>query len=57
MRLFTVTAVAGDMVTLDGNHPLADQNLHFEIEVVGVREATAEELEHGHVHGAGGHHH
>lgn len=57
MRLFTVTAVVGDMVTLDGNHPLADQNLHFEVEVVSVRVATAEELEHGHVHGAGGHHH
>jgi FKBP-type peptidyl-prolyl cis-trans isomerase SlyD len=57
MRLFTVTAVAGDMVTLDGNHPLADQTLHFDVAVVGVREATAEELEHGHVHGAGGHHH
>jgi FKBP-type peptidyl-prolyl cis-trans isomerase SlyD len=57
MRVFTVTAIAGDMVTLDGNHPLADQQLHFDVEVVGVREATAEELEHGHVHGAGGHHH
>jgi len=57
MRLFTVTAVAGDMVTLDGNHPLADQTLHFDVEVVSVRVATTEELEHGHVHGAGGHHH
>ena len=53
----TVTKVDGDTVTVDGNHPLAGENLHFAIEVTGVREATAEELEHGHVHGAGGHQH
>lgn len=57
MRMFTVTGIAGDMVTLDGNHPLADKTLHFDVEILSVREASAEELEHGHVHGAGGHHH
>jgi FKBP-type peptidyl-prolyl cis-trans isomerase SlyD len=57
MRVFTVSAVTGDMVTLDGNHPLADQTLHFDIEVVNVRAASADELSHGHVHGEGGHHH
>ena len=57
MRLFTVTGIIGDMVALDGNHPLADKTLHFDVNVIGVRDATSEELEHGHVHGAGGHHH
>jgi FKBP-type peptidyl-prolyl cis-trans isomerase SlyD len=52
----TVTAVTGDMVTIDANHPLAGQNLNFDIEIVDVRDATAEELAHGHVHGPGGHH-
>ena len=56
-RPVTVTQVTGDMVTLDGNHPLAGKNLHFEVEVAAVRDATAEELSHGHVHGPGGHHH
>ena len=56
-RQVVVTHVAGDMVTVDGNHPLAGQTLHFEVEIAEVREASAEELEHGHVHGPGGHHH
>ena len=53
----TVTHIIGDMVTIDANHPLAGQDLHFSVEVMDVREASEEELEHGHVHGAGGHHH
>lgn len=53
----TITRVMGDMVTIDGNHALADETLNFEIEVTQVREATGEELAHGHVHGPGGHHH
>jgi len=44
-------------VEMDFNHPLAGHDLHFIGEVLEVREATAEELEHGHVHGPGGHHH
>ena len=55
--IVTVTGIEGDAVTLDGNHPLAGETLHFEMEVVEVRAATEEELEHGHVHGPGGHHH
>ncbi|HEY8683257.1 MAG TPA: peptidylprolyl isomerase [Rhodanobacter sp.] len=53
----TVAKVEGDTVFIDGNHPLAGQTLHFAVEVTGVRAATEEELAHGHVHGAGGHHH
>lgn len=53
----TVTAVAGDMITVDGNHPLAGETLNFDVEVTEVRKATLEELSHGHVHGPGGHHH
>ncbi|MEO6925468.1 MAG: peptidylprolyl isomerase [Rhodanobacter sp.] len=53
----TVSKVEDDKVFIDGNHPLAGKTLHFAIEVTDVRAASAEELEHGHVHGAGGHHH
>ena len=53
-RLVTVKSIQGDMVTIDGNHPLAGENLHFDVEIASVREASQEELEHGHVHGAGG---
>jgi len=52
-----VTAIEGDQVTLDRNHPLADQSIRFEVTVAGVRAATSEELAHGHPHGPGGHHH
>ncbi|MGM0633692.1 MAG: FKBP-type peptidyl-prolyl cis-trans isomerase [Pseudomonadota bacterium] len=47
----TVTAVDGDDVTIDANHPMAGQTLHFDVEIVDVRDATDEEKEHGHVHG------
>jgi len=52
----TITKIEEEEVTLDLNHPLAGVNLHFDVEVVSVREATAEELDHGHVH-TGHHHH
>ena len=52
-----VSEVEGENVTLDMNHPLADMDLHFEVDIVDVREATPEEIDHGHVHGPGGHHH
>ena len=55
--MVVVTRVAGDMVTVDGNHPLAGQALNFDVEVAEVREASEEEIQHGHVHGEGGHHH
>jgi FKBP-type peptidyl-prolyl cis-trans isomerase SlyD len=56
-QLIVVVDVTDDEVTVDGNHPLAGEVLHFEVTVDEVREATEEELTHGHAHGPGGHHH
>lgn len=56
-QVVTVTKIEGDQVTVDGNHPLAGMTLKFDVSIVSVRAASAEEIEHGHVHGAGGHHH
>jgi len=55
--IFTVTDIADDKVVLDGNHPLAGMALEFTLNVADVRAATAEEIEHEHVHGPHGHHH
>jgi FKBP-type peptidyl-prolyl cis-trans isomerase SlyD len=56
-RAVTVVKVGGKMVDVDLNHPYAGLTLHFDLEVLDVREASAEEIAHGHVHGPGGHHH
>ncbi len=55
-QVVEVIEVENDTVTIDANHPLAGVQLNFEVEVMDVREATAEELEHGHAHSAGGAH-
>jgi FKBP-type peptidyl-prolyl cis-trans isomerase SlyD len=55
--IVTITEISEGNVTIDANHPLAGQVLNFAVEVVDVREASEEELEHGHVHGEGCHHH
>ncbi|MBS1545778.1 MAG: peptidylprolyl isomerase [Bacteroidetes bacterium] len=56
-HLVTVKEVSANEVLIDANHPLAGVTLNFDVEVTDVREATADELAHGHVHGPGGHHH
>jgi FKBP-type peptidyl-prolyl cis-trans isomerase SlyD len=53
----TVAAVEGDQVTIDGNHPLAGVQLNFDVKIMDIRDASSEELEHGHVHGPEGHAH
>ena len=57
LPVFTVVDVGEQMVTIDGNHPLADVTLHFDVAVREVRDATQEEVDHGHAHGPDGHGH
>ena len=56
-RVVTVVSVDADKVTIDGNHPLAGVTLHFDVTVKDIRDATGEELSHGHVHGPDDHPH
>ena len=56
VRVATIEAIDGDEITINGNHPLAGEQLTFDIKVVNVRAPTQEELAHGHVHGPGGAH-
>jgi FKBP-type peptidyl-prolyl cis-trans isomerase SlyD len=55
--VFTIMSIDTDEVTVDGNHPMAGKDLFFDVEITGMRDATAEEVAHGHAHGAHGHGH
>ena len=55
--LVSVTKIEDDKITVDANHPLAGQTLHFSVSIESVRKAETEELSHGHVHADGNHHH
>jgi FKBP-type peptidyl-prolyl cis-trans isomerase SlyD len=55
--LVSVTKIEDDKITVDGNHPLAGQTLHFSVSIESIRKAEAEELSHGHVHADGQHNH
>jgi len=57
IQIATVTDIQEEEVTIDLNHPLAGETLHFDVEITDIREATEEEISHGHVHGPGGHQH
>lgn len=57
VHMVAITAITEAGVTIDANHPLAGQTLNFDVEILDVRQATAEELAHGHAHGPGAHHH
>lgn len=55
--IVTIVEIDGDDITIDGNHPLAGVPLTFDVEIVEIRPASKEEIDHGHIHGEGGHHH
>jgi len=57
IKMYRIEKIFGDTVILDGNHALAGETLNFDVEIMDIREASDEELQHGHVHGPGGHHH
>ena len=57
MLVVTVMDVQEEHVVVDGNHPLAGVELNFDVKIIDVRDASEEEVEHGHVHAPGGHHH
>lgn len=57
VMVFTVASIDDEEVSIDGNHPLAGETLHFDVEVLEVRDATEEEKAHGHAHGPDGHGH
>ena len=57
MQIVTIRDLEGDDVPVDGTHPLAGQRLNFKVKIVDIRDASQEEIAHGHVHGEGGHHH
>jgi FKBP-type peptidyl-prolyl cis-trans isomerase SlyD len=54
VAVVTITDIDGDRITIDGNHELAGEDLTFDVKILSIREATAEELEHGHSHGGEG---
>ena len=57
VEIITVAAIEGDVIKIDGNHPMAGETLHFDVTILDVRDATEEEVSHGHPHGPGGHQH
>jgi len=57
VEIITVASIEGDTIKIDGNHPMAGETLHFDVDVIAVRDATEEEISHGHPHGPDGQQH